>query len=694
MFVLLVGRFAWVGMLGARRLGQQQGSGVPLADKEPDAPRVPPRAQRPNQAERPAQRPKKAQRSAAPLNTFCANSLVGMGQQSKQNGAMRITPLNSPLNLTRRSAVAACLFFTSSIACAGVPISMTGEEPELASLATIQAEALGEATLPELCSQYSADRGSLTRLLSFPFSERRNARMKRLGQEWLVLMDAVDFEGLSRPEQVDWILLRGEIAHDLASLGDRVEREAEVAHLVPFADSLVALLEGRAARQLPEPKKVADVLAGASDSIEAFRESWSDEEEGETTESSVTPSAARRCASSVSRLRRDLASWYKFSAEYDPLFTWWVKAPWGDLEADLKDFEKFLEQEVGGIDTSDESLLLGDPIGNDALMNELAYERIAYTPAELIELAEREFAWCDERRREAADEMGLGDDWRAAQELVRGMHVDPGQQPALIRELSDEIVVYLTERNLIEIPLLADESWRMGMMSPARQKFTPYFTGGEVISIAYPTEGMDHDAKAQSMRGNNRHFSRATVHHELIPGHHLQGFMASRWANHRGMFRTPFLTEGWALYWELQLWDLGFPESPEDELGMLFWRAHRSARIIFSLNFHLGNWSAEECVDFLVERVGHDRNNAEAEVRRSIQGGYGPLYQAAYMVGGMQLYALHKELVEDGAWSETDFNEAVLRQNSIAPDLIRAYLRGDELTRDQPNDWRFPGVAE
>lgn len=561
-------------------------------------------------------------------------------------------------------------------------------------VADVQSEALGSATLPELCEQYSADRGSLTRLMRFPFSDKRNARMLRLGTEWLAKLDAVDFEVLARRDQVDWLLLRGEVEHDLAALGDQAAREAEVAHLVPFAAPLVAMLEARVDRELPSPKEAADVLAAASESLSVFQDAWKEREEGEEDSAGVSASAARRCASSVASLRRELGSWYGFSAEYDPLFTWWAKAPWQDLEEDLKSFEKFLEKEVGGIDPDDESLLLGDPIGNAALMNELRYERIAYTPAELIEIANKEFAWCDARRLEAANTMGLGDDWRAAQEQVRSKHVGPGEQPALITELSDEIVAFLRERNLIDIPELADESWRMGMMSAARQKFTPYFTGGEVISIAYPTGDMDHDAKAQSMRGNNRHFSRATVHHELIPGHHLQGFMANRWAGHRGMFRTAFLVEGWALYWELRLWDLDFPQSPEDELGMLFWRAHRSARIIFSLNFHLGNWTAEECVDFLVERVGHDRNNAEAEVRRSIQGGYGSLYQAAYMVGGMQLYALHDELVGEGGWSEVAFNEAVLRQNSIAPDLIRAYLRGDKLTRDQPVDWRFPGVAK
>ena len=116
-----------------------------------------------------------------------------------------------------------------------------------------------------------------------------------------------------------------------------------------------------------------------------------------------------------------------------------------------------------------------------------------------------------------------------------------------------------------------------------------------------------------SMRGNNIHFSRATVHHELIPGHHLQGFMARALQRATaGCSRTPFLVEGWALYWEMLLWDLGFATSPEDRVGMLFWRMHRCARIIFSLKFHLGEMTPRRsAIDFLVDRVGHERANAD-----------------------------------------------------------------------------------
>ena len=58
--------------------------------------------------------------------------------------------------------------------------------------------------------------------------------------------------------------------------------------------------------------------------------------------------------------------------------------------------------------------------------------------------------------------------------------------------------------------------------------------------------------------------------------------------------------------------------------------------------------SAAEAIDLLVDRVGHERRNATAEVRRSVAGGYGPLYQCAYLIGGMQFRALRKELVDGG----------------------------------------------
>lgn len=339
----------------------------------------------------------------------------------------------------------------------------------------------------------------------------------------------------------------------------------------------------------------------------------------------------------------------------------------------------------------DSSGINGAPIGREALINELLGEMIPYSPEELIVIANREFDWCDDEIKKAARAMGFGDDWRKAVEKVKTLHVEPGKQPAMIRDLAQEAIQYLDRHDLVTVPPLARETWRMEMMSPQRQLVNPFFTGGEVISVSFPTNTMAHEAKLQSMRGNNIHFGRATVHHELIPGHHLQGYMSARHRPYRGLFSTPFWGEGWALYWEFVLYDRDFIQSPEDRVGFLFWRMHRCARIIFSLGFHLGKMSPQECIDFLVDRVGHERENATAEVRRSFAGSYGPLYQAAYMLGGLQIRALRQELVDSGKMSNRAFHDAILKENRIPIAMVRASLTQQKLSRDYTPDWKFYG---
>jgi uncharacterized protein (DUF885 family) len=240
------------------------------------------------------------------------------------------------------------------------------------------------------------------------------------------------------------------------------------------------------------------------------------------------------------------------------------------------------------------------------------------------------------------------------------------------------------------VPELARRDWRMTMLDPQAQLQAPFFLGGEDVWIAYPTADMPFDKKLDSLRGNNRHFSRAVVHHELIPGHHLQHFYNERYQPQREELGwTPFWGEGWALYWEFLLWDRGFAQTSEDRIGMLLWRSHRAARILFSLGFHLGKMTPEQAVDLLVTRVGHERENAAAEVRRSFAGDYGPLYQAAYMLGGLQFHALHRELVGGGRMSDRQFHDTILKGGPMPVELVRARLRGDVIPRELKAHWRF-----
>src|SRR5437867_3473474 len=80
-------------------------------------------------------------------------------------------------------------------------------------------------------------------------------------------------------------------------------------------------------------------------------------------------------------------------------------------------------------------------------------------------------------------------------EFVKNQYVEPGKQPALIRDLANEAIAFLDQHDLITVPPLARESWRMEMMSPERQLVNPFFTGGETISVSYPTQTMSEEQK-------------------------------------------------------------------------------------------------------------------------------------------------------------------------------------------------------
>jgi uncharacterized protein (DUF885 family) len=532
--------------------------------------------------------------------------------------------------------------------------------------------------------RYTVDRASLSRSSPVDYSPSHNDRMKQFYSEWISRIGGVNFDAMGQDGRVDYLLFQNQLNYQLRQLDIESKNLKETSGLLPFAQTIIDLEESRRRMETMDSPRAGATLTRLEKQIDQTRKSI----EADGTRN-VKKFLANRAARRAEELRNSLKNWFGFYNGYDPLFTWWVDAPYKATDRALQNYVTFLREKVVGLKPGDSSDIVGDPIGREGLMTELDHEMIPYTPEELIDIANKEYAWCEAEMKKASRELGFGDDWLKAVEHVKNMYVDPGKQPDLIRDLALEAIDFVDKRDLVTIPPLARETWRMQMMTPERQLVNPFFTGGEVISVSYPTITMEHEQKMMSMRGNNIPFARATVFHELIPGHHLQGFMNARYRTYRGIFNTPFSTEGWSLYWEMLFWDLNFAKTPEDKVGMLFWRMHRAARIIFSLSFHLGQMTPEECIDYLVKRVGHELDNATAEVRRSFNGTYSPLYQAAYMLGGLQYRALHQELVDSGKMTNRAFHDAILKENRIPIEMVRASLTQQKLTRDFKSNWRF-----
>ncbi|MBT3296411.1 MAG: hypothetical protein HN919_15955 [Verrucomicrobia bacterium] len=100
----------------------------------------------------------------------------------------------------------------------------------------------------------------------------------------------------------------------------------------------------------------------------------------------------------------------------------------------------------------------------------------------------------------------------ALEAYIKSLHREPGDQPYVAKEIADEAIAFLEEHELVTLPEHAKKIWRQVMISPELQK------GSNCVP-----------------------FLKATVHHELIPGHHLMMYMNDRFNTHRKGYGTPFL---------------------------------------------------------------------------------------------------------------------------------------------------------
>ena len=136
----------------------------------------------------------------------------------------------------------------------------------------------------------------------------------------------------------------------------------------------------------------------------------------------------------------------------------------------------------------------------------------------------------------------------------------------------------------------------------------------------------------------------STVYHEAVPGHHLQG-ATIRLVPLTRAHKLGFVSahgEGWALYSERLMDELGWFRTPETRLGFLCAHAFRAARVVVDIGLHTKRpiakgwpnageaWTYENAVDFMLRAGGMERAAGESEVLRYLSW---PSQATAYKLG-------------------------------------------------------------
>lgn len=177
-----------------------------------------------------------------------------------------------------------------------------------------------------------------------------------------------------------------------------------------------------------------------------------------------------------------------------------------------------------------------------------------------------------------------------------------------------------------------------------------------------------------------------TVYHEGVPGHHLQIAQAvynraelNSWR--RLLAGTSGHAEGWALYAERLMQQLGYLDDPADRLGMLDGQRMRAARVVLDIGVHLGKprldgqgtWDADYALDFMRKNVNMSDQFVQFEVNRYLGWpGQAPSYKVGQRIWEQVRDAYQSERGAD--FDVKEFHKRALDMGGVGLDTLRTAL--------------------
>ncbi|MGW6174980.1 DUF885 domain-containing protein [Arthrobacter sp. NPDC055138] len=183
-----------------------------------------------------------------------------------------------------------------------------------------------------------------------------------------------------------------------------------------------------------------------------------------------------------------------------------------------------------------------------------------------------------------------------------------------------------------------------------------------------------------------------TVYHEGVPGHHLQIATATyrrellnNWR--RNICWVSGHGEGWALYAERLMDELGYLADPGDRMGMLDAQRMRAARVVFDIGVHLelevperwgsGTWTPEKGYEFLRRNIAISKGQLDFEFTRYL--GW-PGQAPSYKLGQKLWEEIRDERRrrEGAAFDIKAFHSQALNIGSVGLDTLRRALLGED----------------
>jgi len=347
----------------------------------------------------------------------------------------------------------------------------------------------------------------------------------------------------------------------------------------------------------------------------------------------------------------------------------------------MEEYVRFLKEEVAG--KAQGEFAVGQQLFEEMLRDD---HMLDYSAEELLQKGWSLFEDTQAQMEKLASEIGAG---KTVKELLEEAKSDHPQAEELLDVYRREMArarEFVAEHGIVSIP--ENESLRIEPTPPFLRGIIPYAAymmpgplekKQEGIFVVTPVDPQSpREQQEEKLRGQNYAKIPVTALHEAYPGHHLQLVYANTVGSlprKLGGFISTLFIEGWAFYCEELMEQLGFIDQPMQRLGRLTDQLWRAARIILDVSLHTGKMTVEEGIDFLVEKAGLERSNAQAEIRRYTMS---PTQPMSYLIGKLEIMKVIDEYkARHPEASLKEVHDAVLSCGSLPPRLLRERLFGN-----------------
>jgi len=280
------------------------------------------------------------------------------------------------------------------------------------------------------------------------------------------------------------------------------------------------------------------------------------------------------------------------------------------------------------------------------------------------ELRDRGQASYDELAQEltrCARDLRDTDDWKA---VLDELNDDHPRTPEAMRvgyeEWTERARAYLREHRLVSFPegeecaVVPSPPFQRPVLAVASYMQPPPFSDKMLghFFVPFPPDGASEDEIQKRLASNSFPGIPTTAVHEAYPGHHWHLVMSKANPSRlRQVFRTPYFSEGWALYAERMMREQGFFSDLRHEMNQYEATIFRAARIVVDTSLHMGEMTWDEAVDFMTSRTGLTEPTARAEVTRYCAW---PTQASSYLTGCLEIVRIREAFFARRGASDTD----------------------------------------